>query len=502
MNDVAVSQPDGASPAGGTPGVNDAAVSQPDGAFATCDQNNGGCDPRVTCQVVSHAPVCGPCPLGYAGNGHDGCKRYFGAQLGLGAPGYEDVKMYGVGSDPAGNVFVVASTTGKVGAASYGADDVVLVKLDTAGAPVWVRQFGSSGSDDPYAVVVDDSGNAYVTGATSGDIDGSGRTGSTDAFVAKFDSGGTMQWLHRINATAYAYPAAASVDPSGGILVAGWGYGTFEDPGDGTLDGFLAKYDPGGTKLWSRTVSLPVSSEILTTGSLAVDKDGNSYVGVEATAFVADPPPQTLFVSQIDPQGLDKWTQTITAPGGVWGGQIAVDGAGGVYVGGSAKGAPHLGDDGDAGLGRDAGAGDTSVPFVAKLDTTGSRLWLRQLPASLGFTQILGAPTGVYSGGSTTSVVPGGSGAGSDDLSVARFDASGSIVWAAQFGTQKSDTGGYIASAPGGGVYLGGNTRGAIDDLKNPGGIDFFVMRYDGSGERGVLSKSGVHPPADSGTAL
>src|SRR5262249_61663964 len=83
-----------------------------------------------------------------------------------------------------------------------GSSDAFMVKYTSAGADVWATFLGGGGDDPGYGIAVDSSGNAYVTGETEGGLpsfvlnaqQGSFGGGSTDAFVAKYTSGGTKSW--------------------------------------------------------------------------------------------------------------------------------------------------------------------------------------------------------------------------------------------------------------------------------------------------------------------
>ena len=52
---------------------------------------------------------------------------------------------------------------------------------------------GTSDTDYALGVATDSSGNVYVTGYTSGGLDGNTNAGSIDAFVVKYDSDGNKQ---------------------------------------------------------------------------------------------------------------------------------------------------------------------------------------------------------------------------------------------------------------------------------------------------------------------
>ena len=57
----------------------------------------------------------------------------------------------------------------------------------------WTKQLGTTYSDYGYGVTTDSSDNIYVTGYTTGDLDGNTKSGDDDIFLVKYDSSGTKQ---------------------------------------------------------------------------------------------------------------------------------------------------------------------------------------------------------------------------------------------------------------------------------------------------------------------
>ena len=69
----------------------------------------------------------------------------------------------------------------------------MVVKYDTSGTKQWAYQYGTSSDDFGEGIVVDSAGNLYVTGYTSGNFYGNVNAGSSDVFLMKLDSSGTIQ---------------------------------------------------------------------------------------------------------------------------------------------------------------------------------------------------------------------------------------------------------------------------------------------------------------------
>lgn len=130
--------------------------------------------------------------------------------------------------DNAGNIYVVGSTSGSLGGANQGGGDVFVTKYNSNGNQLWLRQLGSAGSDSAFEVVTDESGAVYVAGSTSGNLFGGKQADSTDAWVARLDPGsGNLVWGRQFNAGAQlGLPTfdntAFGLDASGGkVYVSG-----------------------------------------------------------------------------------------------------------------------------------------------------------------------------------------------------------------------------------------------------------------------------------------
>ncbi|MFC1607455.1 SBBP repeat-containing protein [Candidatus Latescibacterota bacterium] len=96
----------------------------------------------------------------------------------------------------------------------------------------WNTFSGSSGTDSGEAIAVDGSGNVYVAGysnATWGSPVNS-YTGDYDAFVAKFNSSGALQWNTFLGSSSPDYCNTIAVDASGNVYVGGYSNATWGSP--------------------------------------------------------------------------------------------------------------------------------------------------------------------------------------------------------------------------------------------------------------------------------
>ena len=143
--------------------------------------------------------------------------------------------------------------------------------------PQWVSRYNGTGNgnDGATSIVVDDSGNVYVTGNSPGNGTG------TDCATIKYNSAGVQQWVQRYNGPGNSSDVALSigVDNSGNVYVAGCSVGS------GTGNDYLAiKYNSNGDTLWVRRYNGTANTDDNAL-SAAIDGMGN----VHLTGYTIDP---------------------------------------------------------------------------------------------------------------------------------------------------------------------------------------------------------------------
>jgi len=178
--------------------------------------------------------------------------------------------------DSSGNVYVTGRSQG-----AESDDDYVTVKYDVAGKEVWVARHDGPASlmDSARDVTVDSLGNVYVTGYVTCDSE----ENDSDYATVKYDTNGNELWVRRYGDPSTgggdagrdeAY--AVAVDSSGNAYVTGESY-------HGVADGYVyndsatVKYDANGTQLWVARYKGPGSGSDSTT-AIVLDGAGNVYV--------------------------------------------------------------------------------------------------------------------------------------------------------------------------------------------------------------------------------
>ncbi len=397
---------------------------------------------------------------------------------------------------------------------------------------VWAKSMGGAGSDIAQGMAVDDSGNVYVTGyfPVQGAYFGSGAStdtltsaGGADVFVAKYDASGAYQWAKRMGGPGIGGDQGFGValDGNGNVYVTGhfaaqgayFGSGVNTDTltSAGGTDVFVAKYNANGTYQWAKSMGGGGNDR---SHKIAVDSSGNVYVtgyfAAQGASFNPDGSGGNLtsaggndaFLVKYDANGGYQWAKSMGGVGSDAGYGVAIEDNGNIYVTGyfTAPGANF--NPGGSG-GNLTSAGDYDA-FIAKYNASGTYLWAKSMGGAgndigYGIAAVDGSGD-VYMIGNFNALGanfnPGGNGgtltsSGDDDAFIAKYDASGTYLWAKNIGGAGYDQGWDVAADGVGNVYITGYfaMQGAyfgsganIDTLTSAGDPDVFVAKYDANG--------------------
>ncbi len=450
--------------AGVVSGTPTAAYAASNLTFSVRDANNNYASATSTVNFKVVAPWMGTRQLGVAGAYTDGRS---------------------VATDANGNVYVAGSTSGSLdGNTRTGLRDFFVTKYDSNGVKQFTRQLGAAVFSNTVgkSVATDASGNVYVAGNTTGGLDGNTLIASDqDFFVTKYDSNGVKQFTRQLGATGGGSTEGRSiaVDASGNVYVAGYTTGDLDgNTRIGWNDCFFTKYDSQGNKLYTR--QLGVAGGIDTYGqSVATDADGNVYVagttfgGLDGNTLTGS---MDFFFTKYDSNGNKLHTRQLGVAGAItWGQPVATDASGNVYVSGYTYG----GLDGNTSTGVDAFLtkydGNGNKLFTRQFGVAGATTW--------GQSIAIDANGNVYVAGWTNGGLDGNILTGLSNFFVTKYDSSGGKQYTRQLGVAGSDTWGYsVATDVNGNVYVAGTSSGGLDGNALTGTADFFVTKFDSAG--------------------
>jgi hypothetical protein len=131
---------------------------------------------------------------------------------------FDDV-VRGLGVDGAGNVYVTGESRGSI---TGNLVDYATIKYDADGNQIWVQRYNGPGNsaDAARALALDRAGNVYVTGASGGSGTGN------DYATVKYDPGGNELWVARYTSGPNDTATALVLDGSGNLYVTGHSTGT------------------------------------------------------------------------------------------------------------------------------------------------------------------------------------------------------------------------------------------------------------------------------------
>jgi hypothetical protein len=188
---------------------------------------------------------------------------------------YEWSKTYGGSGDDIGWKVVSTSDSGFIIAGtsnSYNSSnaDALIFKIDKQGTVDWTRSISNDSVEDAYNIIASRFGGFYITGFIHTDTMGD------EAFVAKMNSSGTINWYTRIGSPGDEEGYGLAEDNQRNVIICG--QTTYDSITEGGLtqsnsDAFLAKLTDKGDLTWMKTYG---TTEDETAWSVAVD--GNNYV--------------------------------------------------------------------------------------------------------------------------------------------------------------------------------------------------------------------------------
>ncbi|MCP4442281.1 MAG: T9SS type A sorting domain-containing protein [Aureispira sp.] len=218
-------------------------------------------------------------------------------------------------------------TFGNTTLVSKGNRDLFIAKYDTSGNILWAQSIGGPGPDETARLVTDGAGSVYVSGiirdAIFLDNDTIYSQGHYDAFLAKYNSNGQLQWAKMVGSAVSDYCKSVVWDGYDKLYITGWfgkkgTFGSQQLSSRGEEDMFLTQFDTSGNILWTQQyggvfddraydIAIDDNREIYLVGTL----DSIFNIGTDTFSNRHLNRPTNILLLHLDSTGQYKWGKSI-----------------------------------------------------------------------------------------------------------------------------------------------------------------------------------------------
>jgi LPXTG-site transpeptidase (sortase) family protein len=212
---------------------------------------------------------------------------------------------------------------------SAGQEDIFVIKFNSMGNFVWVKQIGGSNPDRINGIAIHGDESIYLTGYFTGtsDVDpGDGISNLTlesgNFFISKLDSAGNFVWAKPMRGTTTFRSTGIAIGSDGGVYTTGWFGGTADfDPGEGVYnltsqgmeDVFISKLDEDGDFVWAKRLG-GVETDL--GNDIKIGRDGNLYTTgyfqnevIFGSMTLSTSDEQAPFICRLDNNGNIIWAK-------------------------------------------------------------------------------------------------------------------------------------------------------------------------------------------------
>jgi hypothetical protein len=387
-------------------------------------------------------------------------------------PAFSDDYAYAMTVDANENVYL----TGKSRAAGTGWDELITIKLNSAGVQQWVYRYSPTGGGDSRgnSIAVDPNGNVYVAGWFDGP------SSSRDWLVLKFNPSGVVQWTDIKNSALNGTDECTKIiiDAIGNPIACGFMY---DNLANGYVNAYVKKYNSAGGMIWEDYYTNPVINYIDNAIDLKENSVGDIIVVGEtnnATGFNRDP-----FVISYSPLGVRNYTLIV----------------------------PDSGSNDVSVMDMDLDANDniyfTSYDYnnilVSKVSSTGvfqwKKFWRGPIPFSYDVSFSIGLDINGNAYTTGRGIYPGPSyygNGGTDNLVVVKFASNGDSLWTYRPNMIGTASMGFALAVRNNKVYAGGFATDTAEVNENlltvvldTAGQELNKWIYNGVGEAVTLGQ-------------
>lgn len=363
---------------------------------------------------------------------------------------------YSVAVDDYGNVIVTGSSGD-----DETDDDYITIKYNSAGVQQWYRRYDGTGNDDDvaYAVVVDNSGNVYVTGESYSN------NNTYDYATIKYNSSGTRQWVTSYNGTGngndYAYSLV--VDGLSNVYVTGESYGS-----NLSFDYATIKYNSAGVQQWAQRYNSPINGADCPC-SVIIDNQNNVYITGASEGSNTESDYLTI---KYNTGGIEQWLNRYNGQGNSIDEAytLSIDNSGNIFV-----------------TGTSFGSGTKNDYLTIKYNSNGvqERVWRYNGPANSNDN----AYSLAMDNSGNTYVTGESKGLNSDyDYATVKYNSAGIQEWVQRYNGSSNlyDWAASLAIDNLSNIYVTGGSEGISTDYDfatikyNSAGVEQWVTRYNG----------------------
>ena len=391
----------------------------------------------------------------------------------------------------------------------------VLLFVQSGFGQNWLRGVGGAANDEGLDITPDGQGNYIVSGFYSFGVDFNGTVlnsvGETDAFVARTNQQGQINWVKQFGGTGSDMAYANDLDANGNIFVSGYYSGTMTVDGvtlvsnNGSQDVFLAKLNANGDLLWIRDFGGTDHDFVY---DLAIDQEGNpvmtgnfkgtATIGAATYSSMIDPedndPSYDIFVVKYDPAGNVLWSKHGQAHRDDRGTGLAINHNNEIALIGQFSDTLTMGSVYPNQV--------YNTGFMMLLDADGTELWMRKMSASMctPYDVVFHQDSLIYATGDFTgqlavftAPLTTTTSAFQNKIFLVKMNTDGDVLWLENDGSNSQFSSRAIDIDVDGFVYVSGYFKCRLDEYSleygegvfySAGYRDIFIARYSSSGIR------------------
>lgn len=374
-----------------------------------------------------------------------------------------------------GGFIIVGETSSNNGdvTGNHGATDGWVIKTDSLGNSLWIKCYGGTGNEQFHDVIETPDGSFLLVGTTdSNNGDVSGNHGSSDMWVVKIDSAGTIIWQKCFGGSEIEYGTSIKTTTDGGFVVAGsassldgdvyGNYGLF------TYDMWVVKITSEGEIMWQNALGGSENeqcTEVLQTADggyiLAglTDSNNGDVYGNHSSLLNPDPDTRDMWIVKLNVFGTLQWQKCLGGSANEWA-QSIIQTLDGGYMCTAYTNSNNFNVSGNQGQ---------NDIWVTKLNSTGSIEWQHCLGGSSyddAANVIQMANCSYVVAGSTRSYngdVAGNHGEG--DMWIVNIDNEGNVLWQQCLGGSSGDGASKIVKTTNNEFLIVGSTWSNDGDL-------------------------------------